>query len=74
MKTAPSTPAALSKKKSERRFKIYTRYFDSCRSEVPETIPEIRLKGKWLQQMGFEEGRGITVQLALNKLVITVNE
>ena len=37
-------------------------------------IPEIRIEGKWLKDSGFEEGRYVSVEVELNKLIITLNE
>lgn len=38
------------------------------------TIPEIRLAGKWLKKLGFEEGNKINVELKQNKLIITIHK
>jgi toxic protein SymE len=40
-------------------------------SWVPVVFPEIRLCGKWLQDMGFSCGDMVTVQLKENQLIIT---
>ncbi|MGS2763704.1 SymE family type I addiction module toxin [Sinomicrobium sp. M5D2P9] len=37
-------------------------------------IPEIRLCGKWLQDIGFEHGQTIKVKQEKNKITITVDE
>jgi toxic protein SymE len=37
-------------------------------------VPEIRLEGKWLQALGFEEGKEIKVKQQKNKLTITLAE
>lgn len=36
------------------------------------TVPEIRLEGQWLEQLGFEQGNEILIEQENNKLVITV--
>ena len=36
-------------------------------------FPEIRLCGKWLQDIGFECGQLVTVLHEKNKIIITVN-
>ena len=35
-------------------------------------VPQIRLQGSWLAQLGFEEGDAINVQCNDGKLVITL--
>ncbi len=35
-------------------------------------IPAIRLKGKWLEQFGFVQGKKIMVETSERKLVITL--
>lgn len=55
-----------------RKLKIYqkfrTRTFDHVK------VPEIRLEGNWLKELGFEIGKEIQVKQEKNKLVITVLE
>lgn len=36
------------------------------------TVPEIRLEGQWLKQLGFKQGNEVLVEQKNNKLVITV--
>ena len=38
------------------------------------TFPEIRLMGNWLQKLGFEIGRKVTVIQEINKLTSTLDE
>lgn len=38
------------------------------------TVPEIRLEGKWLNDLGFAEGRQVQIELRKNKLIITLNK
>ena len=37
------------------------------------TVPEIRLQGIWLKNLGFKQGQQIKVEEHKNKLIITVN-
>jgi toxic protein SymE len=43
-----------------RKLKIYRKY--QARSYGLTTIPEIRLKGKWLENLGFKEGKRISIE------------
>lgn len=36
------------------------------------TVPEIRLEGKWLADLGFTEGSQVQIQPEQNKLTITL--
>ena len=38
------------------------------------TVPEIRLEGQWLEQLGFEQGNEVLIEQKNNKLIITVRE
>ena len=38
------------------------------------TVPEIRLQGKWLLRLDFEEGREVEVEQGMNKLTITIRD
>ncbi|MDR2237340.1 MAG: type I toxin-antitoxin system SymE family toxin [Chryseobacterium sp.] len=55
-----------------RKLKIQTRYQTSTYSRI--TVPEIRLKGKWLYKLGFKEGQIVTVEQKKNKLTITIDK
>jgi hypothetical protein len=37
-------------------------------------VPMIRLRGKWLQLAGFEEGALVQVEVAAGKMVLTVTK
>lgn len=37
------------------------------------TLPEIRLEGRWLEEVGFKEGKRVKIQVEKNKLTITVD-
>ncbi|SKB87191.1 SymE family type I addiction module toxin [Dyadobacter psychrophilus] len=56
----------------ERQLKIYQKY--QRRENTPAVFfPEIRLCGKWLQDLGFACGEEVTVKYFKNKLEITLN-
>ena len=38
------------------------------------TVPEIRLEGRWLADLGFEEGSEVRVEQERRRLVITVHK
>jgi len=54
-----------------RKLKIYTKY--QIRTYGLITIPEIRFKGKWLEKLGFKEGKIINIEQKKNKLIITLD-
>ncbi|MFC5044697.1 SymE family type I addiction module toxin [Aquimarina hainanensis] len=37
-------------------------------------VPEIRLEGLWLEQLGFKKGDTVKIDQEKNKLIITVNK
>jgi len=53
-----------------RKKKIYSRHRTRTYDNI--TIPEIRLQGKWLDKLGFKEGRQIVIQQEPNKLTIMI--
>jgi toxic protein SymE len=55
--------------KKVRQLKVYGNSGKWCKEP-----PEIRLKGKWLQDLGFECGDNIEVKCASGKLIIRVTE
>lgn len=55
-----------------RKLKIYSKY--QTRRYGLTTIPEIRLKGKWLEKLGFKQGKRISVEQKKNKLTITLDK
>lgn len=55
-----------------RKLKIYQKF--RCRSWDHITVPEIRLEGKWLIELGFEIGREIEVEQQKNRLTITLKD
>ena len=50
----------------ERRITISRAY----RDHAPEPVPYLRLRGKWLQEAGFDVGDPVTVFVSLGCLVI----
>lgn len=38
------------------------------------TVPEIRLEGKWLEDLGFLEGNEVVIEQENNKLTITLKK
>lgn len=55
-----------------RRLKIYQKFRSRTRDNI--TVPEIRLEGKWLKELGFEEGREIKIEQQMNKLTILLSD
>jgi len=55
-----------------RKLRIYKKF--QARSYGNTTIPEIRLKGKWLEKLGFIQGQVINVIQEENKLTITIDK
>jgi toxic protein SymE len=55
---------------NSRKLKIHTKYRSRRFDWVP--IPEIRLEGKWLENLGFTQGQTVSVELKQNKLTITI--
>lgn len=55
-----------------RILKIYKK-FRSRRWDYT-TVPEIRLEGRWLEELGFEKGKEIQVKQQKHKLTITLTE
>lgn len=57
----------------KRRMKIYPKHFQRAYSRNV-IFPEIRLCGKWLQDIGFKYGQQIIVKEEDNKIIITLEE
>lgn len=55
-----------------RKLKIHTKY--QARAYRGITIPEIRLEGKWLDELGFKQGQIINIEQEKNKLIITIDK
>jgi toxic protein SymE len=56
---------------NSRKLKIYSRFQKSSNRLI--TVPEIRLRGKWLDKIGFGKGKIVNIQQKKNKLIITVD-
>lgn len=56
----------------KRRLKIQPKHIARSYNRYV-VFPEIRLCGKWLQEIGFTHGKFVTVQHEENKIIITVN-
>jgi toxic protein SymE len=57
---------------NSRKLKIYSRFQKSSNKLI--IVPEIRLRGKWLDEIGFEEGKMVNIQQKKNKIIITVDK
>lgn len=55
-----------------RKLKIHSKY-QSRRWGRGVSIPEIRLEGKWLDELGFKKGQTIIIEQEQNKLTITLD-
>lgn len=58
--------------KKFRKLKIYQKFQSRERKNI--TVPEIRLEGKWLKELGFEIGKEIEIKQQQNKLTITLTK
>lgn len=56
----------------KRQLKVYGKYISRPYHRYV-VYPEIRLCGKWLQDMGFNCGQNVTVRHKKNKIIITVD-
>jgi len=54
-----------------RKLKVHTKF--RTRTFDWTTIPEIRLEGKWLEKLGFKQGRIVIIEQEPNKLTIIVD-
>ena len=64
------TAAKQNSKNDIRQLKIATQYQPRSRYKLIK-VPEIRLVGKWLRELGFTEGNFVELQLKQNKITIT---
>ena len=53
-----------------RTLKVYPKHRTS--RGLPTVVPEIRLIGKWLRDLGFRQGQTINLALEKNRVTITV--
>ncbi|QRR03551.1 SymE family type I addiction module toxin [Dyadobacter sandarakinus] len=56
-------------KYKKRQLKIYSKFKQNS-GWNSKLVPEIRLCGKWLEEMGFDYGDRITVRLEEGRLII----
>jgi toxic protein SymE len=56
---------------NKRRLKVTSKFF-SRNYSTPVIFPEIRLCGKWLQDIGFNCGEIVTVDQQENKIIISI--
>ena len=55
-----------------RKLKIHSKY--RTRRWDNTTVPEIRLEGRWLEELGFTEGEQVQIKQQQNKLTITLHK
>jgi len=60
------------KQSAKRRLKIQPKHIPRSYSRYV-IFPEIRLCGKWLQNIGFNYGNFVTIEHQQNKIIITAN-
>jgi len=53
---------------NERKLKIHSKVRYRKWDQI--TVPEIRLEGKWLDDLGFKEGKQVVIDQKKNKLTI----
>ncbi|WP_428228511.1 SymE family type I addiction module toxin [Flavobacterium sp.] len=56
-----------------RRLKIYEKR-QTRKYYKTVAIPEINLKGKWLEKLGFKIGLMVNIEQKENKLIITIEK
>lgn len=55
-----------------RKLKIHSKF--RTRTWDNTTIPEIRLEGKWLDELGFKQGQTVIIEQEQNKLTIRLDK
>ena len=55
-----------------RSLKIYSKYQRRVCKDI--IIPEIRLEGIWLKELGFQQGMRVRIEQKTKKLIITLDE
>jgi len=55
-----------------RKLKIQGKFRTRTRDII--TVSEIRLEGKWLEELGFEEGKEVRIKQQRDKLIITLHK
>lgn len=54
-----------------RKLKVHTKHQNRSWKNI--TVPEIRLEGKWLAELGFVAGEHVRIEQLERKLIITLN-
>lgn len=54
--------------KNTRKLKVYPKY--QLGSSKTNVVPEIRLCGKWLHDIGFQSGSSIVIEVEYKKITI----
>ena len=57
--------------KQYRKLKIHSKF--RRRRWDNTTVPEIRLEGRWLEELGFEEGCEVRIEQLPQKLIINLH-
>lgn len=57
---------------NSRKLKIHKKH--QSRTYRIITIPQIRLEGKWLEKLGFKEGKMVNIYQKKIKITITVDK
>jgi toxic protein SymE len=55
-----------------RKLKIHSKF--RTRRWDNTTVPEIRLEGRWLEELGFEEGGQVKIEQQRHRLTITLHQ
>ena len=58
--------------KKSRTLKIYPKIRFRTWDRI--TVPEIRLQGIWLRELGFKQGKQIKIEEHKNRLIITLED
>ncbi|PVH25501.1 SymE family type I addiction module toxin [Sphingobacterium corticibacter] len=58
--------------KSTRKLKIQGKFRKRRWDSI--SVPEIRLEGKWMEEVGFKQGQYVNIQVAKNKLIIRIDK
>ena len=76
-KPLPSLPITKPKPQprdeSERVFTV-AEFFDTNASDAHQRVPMIRMRGQWLEQIGFRAGEYVIVKSEPKRLVLTIAE
>lgn len=55
-----------------RKLKIHSKV--RARTWDYTTVPEIRLEGRWLEELGFKQGAQVQIEQQHNRLTITLHK